>query len=624
MKNTKSHIYISIFLLFLSSNIYASKLKANAVVDNQDVFIGESFVFQIQVEGSENPKAPDLSNITDFKIDYQGGQQNSSHSITIINGKKTEDLNKGYFFSYKLTPKKGGILLIPAISIHADGMRTQTNPVRMIVNKPIETDKFKLRIKLSKNSCYVGEPVTFICTFYFNQSIKDLAFNIPFLDRSDEFYFDNPKIDTNDGSKYYTISIGNEEIIAKSGSNYLNGKEYSTISFKKIVIPKIKGDIHIEKSLVNSSILTGHKRSRRNNFDSFFNDDIFSDFFGSRQNGIYKHVVVPSNSLNLKVLELPLDNQPENFNGHIGEYKINTIANPTDVSVGDPITLQIIISGPKYLDHIMLPPLYKQESLIKNFKIPQDIADGEIIGKRKIFTQTIRALSPSVKEIPPIQLTYFDTKSNQYSIASSKPISLKVKKAKVVTADDAEGIRVIHSIKKDIHSWEKGIAYNYDDKDILKNQYFGILSSFKSPILFSLIVFPPIIYFIILLWVFIKNKQKADPISIRAKKAYKILYKSLLLAEKSASKKDNFDIILNAFKIYLSDKLKISSGAITFYDVENLLKEKNINQDILTNLKNIFDNCERSKYAGGSNKDDFQTLLDTSFNIAKKMEKQLK
>jgi len=76
----------------LSLNAQAIPLSADAVVERSSVFVGEPFIFQIQVSGSENPEKPDLSEITDFIVEYHGGQVNSSRSVTIINGRMTQNV----------------------------------------------------------------------------------------------------------------------------------------------------------------------------------------------------------------------------------------------------------------------------------------------------------------------------------------------------------------------------------------------------------------------------------------------------------------------------------------------------------------------------------------------------
>jgi len=154
-------------LLFVSMclsgrELHADPLQVDAAVESTTVFSGEAFVFQIQVSGSENPEKPDLAGLTDFFVEYRGGQQNSSRSMTIVNGQVKQTVRRAYFFSYQLKPRRAGRLVIPAITVHADGLSDQTEPVVITVKKPAETDDFKLRLSLSKQQSYIGEPLTLV------------------------------------------------------------------------------------------------------------------------------------------------------------------------------------------------------------------------------------------------------------------------------------------------------------------------------------------------------------------------------------------------------------------------------------------------------------------------------
>ncbi|NIP98723.1 MAG: protein BatD, partial [Akkermansiaceae bacterium] len=73
------------------------------------------------------------------------------------------------------------------------------------------------------------------------------------------------------------------------------------------------------------------------------------------------------------------------------------------VNVGDPITLNIALSGPAFLEPVDLPPLDRQESLTRDFKVPTEIEEGSVDGNFKVFTQTVRALRDDVKAVPPIE-----------------------------------------------------------------------------------------------------------------------------------------------------------------------------------------------------------------------------
>ncbi len=105
--------------LLVGSSVMAGQLKADAVVQEDSVYVGQPFVFQIQISGDDQPEQPDLSILNGFFMEYKGGSQNNSSSITIINGKMTKKVKRGYVFSYQLTPRQTGTLTIPAIQIKA-------------------------------------------------------------------------------------------------------------------------------------------------------------------------------------------------------------------------------------------------------------------------------------------------------------------------------------------------------------------------------------------------------------------------------------------------------------------------------------------------------------------------
>jgi hypothetical protein len=609
---------------FLCSSVLAAPFSATAAVERTDLFEGEAFIFQIQVSGSENPERPDLSPITDFAVEFRGGQQNSNRSVTIVNGKVTQNVREGYVFSYQLTPKRTGILVIPSITVHIPGLSTQTEPISVKVKKPVETDDFKLKLKLSKNHCYVGEPITLTVTWYIGKDIKDFSFFLPLLESDDTFYFADPEIDMQSGKKLYRIPLGDKEAIGEKGRGRIDNKDFATITFKKILIPKRSGNVSIKPATVTCNALIRYERRRNRYQDDFFSDFFNDDFFGRSRRGVYRNMVVPSNQLSLRVSELPEKDRPAGFAGHVGEYTIKAIATPTEVSVGDPITLTVSLTGQDYLEYVKLPTLTLQPELANNFKIPKERATGEISGKTKVFTQTIRALRPDVKQIPAIELAYFDTRTGAYRVARTEPIPLQVRETRVVTALDAEGVAEHIPSGIEIETWSRGIAFNYEGMDVIKNQHFGPVSWFMTPIWMGMILAPPVMFLLLLTGVNLLRQRNADPQRAVARKAYGNLVKSLNKARSASSAGESCDLVLDAFRNYLGDKLRMPRGALTFNDVKDRLASNGVDQPTLKQLKELFEKCEAGRYAGTAGILDAASITEKGSRIAKGLEKQLK
>jgi hypothetical protein len=501
----------------------------------------------------------------------------------------------------------------------SNGRSTRTDPVVINARKPVETEDFKLRMSLSKDHCYVGEPVILTVTWLIGRDVRDYRFTLLLLN-DDTFHFADPEVDRQSGNKLYRIPMGDGEVIGVEGRIREGGKQYVTITFQKVLIPVSSGDVTIEPATVACSALTGYERKR-----SLFDDDFFgNDFFGTGRRGVYKTVVVPSNGLELQISALPLKGKPTNFAGHVGEYKIETRATPTEVNVGDPITLTLNLNGPDYLEHVDLPPLGEQPKLARDFKIPSERATAEILSKSKVFTQTIRALRSDVKEVPSIELPYFDPITGTYREARSEPIPLTVNETRIITALDAEGVDPLESAGSEIETWTKGIAFNYEDMGALINQRLTPLSWLYSPLWFCLFVGPPLCYILLLTGVTLVRKRSADPMKVQARKAFGRLERSLNQAQDSPTSAPACDMIQDAFRHYLGDKLRMPRGALTFNDVKETLEEKGLDQDTLNRLKTLFDRCEAGRYAGIGGSPDTTSIVEQGILLAKDLEKKLK
>jgi hypothetical protein len=616
-------IFLILCIFFISySNSYASDFSAEAVTDTSEVYQGSSLILQIRVSGSNTPSVPDLSGLTDFTVKYVGGSENSSSSITIINGKMKKNESKGFIFTFSLTPKKIGTLLIPAIEVISGNEKTKTEPIVIVARKPaVETNDFKLELKLSKEQCYVGEPVTLTVTWYIGKNVRNFNFNLPILNDA-RFRFIDPEIDRNSGKKLYRIPLGGSEVIGEEGRGIAGTKysRYTTISFKKILIPNESGTVPIEQATVTCSALSGYAKRSNDRVSSFFDDD----FFRPSRREVYKTVLVPSNTLSLKVKDLPLKGKPANFRGHIGSYKISANASPLKVNVGDPITLTVSIKGGELIEYVEMPPLNEQVNLNNMFKIPQERASAETMGESKVFTQTIRPRSSDITEIPPVELPYFDVDKREYRVAKTEPIPLTVRQAKNVTLLDAEGTSDLSFKGNDIETWGKGIAFNYEDMSLLKNEYLTPLSCFKAGPWPYLILGPPFMFAILFTGASINRKRNGDPLRVLSRKAFGKLQKALKSAE-SAPPDRVCEMVLDIFREYLGVKLQLpSGGAITFSDAKQNLESLGIEQDIIDKLKGIFESCEAGRYAGNITFKNSSSLINDAASIAADLEKRLK
>ena len=575
------------FLVIAGSGVVSAApptLTARAAVGANTIFIGEPIQFQIQVSGSESPERPNLSAIKGFSIKFTGGGSNSRSSTRIANGQVTKNVQLGYLFNYELRATREGRLVIPAISVKADGQTTLTQPLAIMAQQPSETENFKLRLTVSKDHAFVGEQLVLEATFYFRANVSKPRLTIPLVD---EDAFEVYDLESTDPQKL----------------EVLDGKQFNTMRVRKILVPRRAGRFPGVPATLS---FQGQKGSQTT-----------KDFFGRRvQRPKFQNFVIPSNPLTLTIEQLPRQGRPASFSGHVGEYSLSVQATPTEVNVGDPITLNISVTGPPLLDPVDLPPLAGQESLTRDFKIPSEMESGAVHGNYKVFTQTVRALRDDVDAIPPIELAYFDTDTRRYEIARSQAVPIVVNPTRILTAGDVEGASPVGTEQLAIQSWTQGIAHNYTGTDLLATQALGF-AGLASPARIALMATPPLVYVILLTAVGTIRRRNANPATMRARRALGHCVRQL--AGTSTAEE-----VLSVFRSFLGDKLAMTSEALTFRDVRGPLERAKVGNNDLAAIERLFTAGEASRFAGDANPDTNTELRSQAERLARQLDKDLR
>jgi len=604
--------------LLTATASHGDEIKVRAVAEKSEVYLGEPFLFQIQIEGTNDVAEPDLSGLVDFTVESLGGRANNSQSITIINGQMRRVVERSYLYTYRLTPKRKGSQSIGPVIVEAEGRRHQTQAVTIRVLAPEETVDFKFRLSLSKDSCYVGEPVTLTGVWYVRKSPSNVRFSLPFLSH-DGLYVADLEADQDPRREYYRVPADGGEVFLEQGRGVLDGISYTTFTFRKVIIPLRSGAFELAEGAVSCDAPDDRafgRRSRSPFDDPFFRDFFSDDFFGRRN---LRKFVTPARAVTLIAKDLPMEGRPRDFTGHVGSFEIAASAAPTEVNVGDPITLTITLSGPEYLDHITLPPLAKQEELAADFKIPAEMAPGTVEHGVKVFTQTIRATRSDVTEIPPIEIACFDPTKGAYTVVSSESIPITVHETKVVTALDAEGAAAL-PVKSEVKVLQEGIAHNYDGLDVLENQEFGVSTFTRSPWWAVSVVGPLVAYLVLLFSVTLHRRHHADPRAREARKAHRRFISAMRSLGTSAPESK----VLDEIRRYFTTRLMLPSGAMTYRDIESPLRQRDVSAESLATLEAIFRECEAGHYAGARASSEGTTLAQRALAVIAQIERCLK
>lgn len=559
--------------------------KVSVGVEDNDVYVGEPFRFQIQVDNVDSAQPPELAGLLpDFTVEYLGGSQNNTQSINIVNGRTTRFERKQYLMNYRLVASRAGSLEIPAITLSIGGQTFTTRPIPIRARAPEPVSGFKLLCEYSKDTCYAGEPITLTTTIYIGDRVRSLSVSLPAV-TSSRFHSEPLEPVQQANGQYYQIPVNGQEVIAEKGESRLDGESYVTLTFKHVMVPREAGAIDVPDGTVSLEVPSGTRRSTP--LDNF-------SLFGPRES--YKQIIVPADPVTLNVLPVPEEGKPANFSGLIGAFTLEASAAPDRVNVGDPITLTLALEGSFYLRHFEMPPLQQQEGLAAAFRIPDEMAPGRIEGNRKVFTQTIRAQSDAVTEIPPIELSYFDTASGRYATVASAPIPITVLETEVVTAADAEGYQPVQETVAHV-AVDAGIAHNFTGADTLRMQRFGPDIWMRTPGNWALLLGPPALFGLLAGFRAFGRLKGFQSGARTRKQALARLEEALT---RGAAEGDPHGLALDALRAYLGVKLQLNPSALTFADARAPLERQGASAASLGSLEALFGACEAHRYAGGA------------------------
>jgi hypothetical protein len=588
-RNAKiSVLFIFVILSLPVSFLWAQQYSADAAVSTQELYLGEIFYYQIQVRGTDTPTEPDLSHFSDFTVVTMSGGANNSQSISIINGKRTETIRRGFNFTYELSPKKPGRLNIPPVTVVLDGREYRTNSVPMIVREPVEVDDYKLELRLEKSECYTGEPVVLdvVWSWAEKKGATELhQFSLPLESGPAVIVRSGER--AGDPSATVRLRINDEEVLARRGKERRSGGTFTTISFRRILIPQRAGKIVIPEALVSFEGISGFEKVR----------DRFSGRAVDRET--FDKFVIPSNTPVLYVNPLPKEGRPAGFSGLVGKFRIEAEALPLEVNVGDPITFKVRITGPVYLDDVELPSYKEISEWNDNFKISSDDTDGKVENGSKVFVQTIRAKDDSVTRIPPITLSYFNTENGKYETIDSGEIPLVVRPTKVVTIQDVEGAEAVE-IKSEVETYTDGIFFNFHGESLLKNRIGTLSEAAGRPVWIISWIFSVLVFAVPYSLRLIKSKRVHTVRERESRKSF-IVFKKYLEEYTDGPEGDLHGYILTGIWNYMRSRLALDIHVLSLQVVLPRLAAHGISETTLAELEDIVRECEAGRYGGTQN-----------------------
>lgn len=569
----------SILLLFIISGLQINAQDFKFYATGTDTaYLNENYKVVFVIENAKQ-----VSNFRPPSFDgFQVVSEQQGSSTVNINGK----ISQSYYLTYYLQPQREGSFLIEQANAQINGKAENTEAFEVFIKparkqnspktitqenstkKNYNEDIF-IRLTTNNTAPFVGEAFTVTAKIYFKINIRDLyPLKIPefknFWSNETKIEQKEKKIETYNGQQYYTVEL-----------------------YKYTLIPLKEGNLTISplefNSIIEAQVLKSHPF-----WGKYYDYDIL------------EHKVL-CNSLTINAQVLPKVNQPEYFNGAVGNYKLTTNYDTDTVEYNQAINLTAKISGTGNFSMFNSPHI----ELPDNFEIydPEIIEDINLLNGSKTYKYIIVPKKPGSYKVSPISFSYFDVQTETYKTLNSDTITFNI--------GGELPPEITNEIKED---------------SIPENEIYTIVSTttfkkskdsfYGSKIYYTAITSPLLFFAFIFFAKRMRENSLVDIVALKKKRASKEAQKRLKKAHNyliQENKEAFYTEIFDALNGYVSDKLNITQADLSKELIISKFTEKNVSELLAQQFIQVLSNAEAALYAPTTSskmKEDYETAIN--------------
>jgi hypothetical protein len=406
----------------------ASAQQAHIQISEGPYYQGEPIDVHLVVEDFDEDPTPtvDVNPPPDANLKFSGVHPSVQSSISIVNGRMSQTKSVRFVYQYKFVSNRPGRFRVGPFKV-SQGNRVKTaGPVQFEVKALGKSDRVRIDVSWPDEPVYPGQRIPVEIEWAFDMTISDrlhsYRIEVPVFGQTDSFRF----IDSHPGQGDTALTIetpaGQASLKAEVAERVEKGRRVKIVKAVRTMIPLGPGEYDFEGPSVMVEEVVRWSRN----------------LFGQRTPQSVRKIRAIGDGGKLVVLDVPKQGRPGSYAGAIGRgFSLDVSANRSVLQVGDPIELTIVLRGDGNLEGAGLPPLSAEGALSSElFRSPANRLGGVVKDGAKTFVVPVRVLDASIREIPPIPYSYFDSDKREYVTVHSRPIALSVKRGQLVTAAD--------------------------------------------------------------------------------------------------------------------------------------------------------------------------------------------
>ena len=509
----------------------------------------------------------------------------TGHSFQSINGVSSS--KSTFTITYVVMGQTAGNITISEAEVAVKGKRykTKATPIEVVaqsakrdeqaaaeqgtaVQNQIAQDDILLRLNLSRNNVYQGEPIRASLTLYTRASIAG---------------FEDVKLPSFNGFWSQELPVDNYRATRQT----VDGKVYDSQIIKEYLLyPQQTGTLSIESADITAVAQVVMRTNRA--FDPFFGG-------GSEVYNVPRKL--STGRVNVTVKELPAG-APASFTGAVGAFTMDTQLPATELKANSAASYTVKIAGTGNLTFLQAPKL----SLPSSFEL-YDVRSTESIHSTTAGTTGYRqfeypfiARAEGEYDIPAIEFSYFSPEKNTYVTLSSAALTLNVAPdgsagaatpQQIITGTSKEGVRQLGSDIRFIKLGEPALRAVAAPL-MLSTTYFVIV---------LLILIAAIAAYFILRRVIRDSK---NTVLVRNRRANKVAVQRFRAAERFMREQNRhafFEEMLRALWGYMSDKLNIPVSNLTKENIREELQRRGCSAEDAHHFTDIISRCDEAQYS---------------------------
>ncbi|MEX1138147.1 MAG: BatD family protein [Bacteroidota bacterium] len=579
----------------------AQDVRFETSVEQRSVAAGQQFQVSFvatstQSSGLRNFRPPDFAGF----VVLSGPIESSQYQW--INGRASSSLS----YVYVVAIQKPGKYTIGAASVEHSGTTYTTKPVEIEATQAAAgsrpspqsavSDEMRenLFIRATTNKQKVRQGEQFIITYKLYTRVNIENYVISKAPTYEGFWaedFDQPK----------SPEIANE---------VLEGKQYRVVVLKRTALFATQsGKLKITPLEVRCAV-----QVRRRSSEPF---DIFNDPFFSRLRT--EEVDFASNALSITVDPLA-GTPPAGFSGATGSFDFSATVDRREVKTGEPITLKLTVSGSGNIKLVSVPsPAIPADFEAYEPKIAENLSrDGTLIRGTKTAEYLLIPRNAGERVVEPVIFTYFDLTKNAYVSQRSQRFVFSVSPGRESAAGSTlaskEDIRLLG---EDIRFLKLGASSLIRADGAASGDTWTIV-----------VLMVPVLFFGGTYLYRMRREQTMGNVSLdRSRKAGREATRRLKSAGKilAAGNTETYHAeVSRALFGYLSDKLRIPPSQLTLDTVGNVLRTKNVTEEIIGRLHSCLERAEFARFApGADSREARMDLLDAATAAIDELERSL-